>query len=407
MRNSDVNHPYRPDSNMLYLVGIEEPKSLFVMTNSRRCLFVQTRGPVQELWQGPLYGVKGALKNFKPDECFDIKELPHQLSRILKDKTHIYYTPTRDTALHSAVAKALPPSQEAHSTQDAGDLLRPMRLVKDSHEQELLDKACRISTMAHTALMQYVRPGMNERELHGKLIYEFMRHGAAREAYGSIVASGANACVLHYTQNNQILQEDQMLLVDAGAEYQYYAGDITRCYPVGKCFSSVHRHLYERVLSVQGQILNHVAPGMCFEKLQSLTARLLSELMIEEKLLTTSLDEAIEQELYKKYYPHGVGHWLGLDVHDVSLPSKKQTPAQKKTNLRGDKSTPFAPGMCLTVEPGLYIPLQDESAPANMRGIGIRIEDDLLITKQGAHNLTHDCPKAPQEIENLRAKAFC
>jgi Xaa-Pro aminopeptidase len=269
-----------------------------------------------------------------------------------------------------------------------------MRLIKDAEELALMRRAAEITCEAHTAAMRQSRPGMAEYELQAIIEHTFKRMGAGSWAYASIVGTGRNATILHYHENNVTTRDGDIVLIDAGAEYQYYAADITRSFPVSGKFTPAQRDLYQAVLDVEKRCIQDIAPGLPFCELQNRTAQRLSDALIHFGLLTGSVDEAVESESYKKYYPHSVSHWIGIDVHDVGL------------YMSSDEVwRPLEPNMVLTVEPGLYIPFDDESAPEEMRGIGIRIEDDILVTVDGNENLTRACPKEIVELEDIIGSA--
>ena len=253
----------------------------------------------------------------------------------------------------------------------------------------MMKKTTQITCEAHQELMKSVKPGINERTIHGLFLKEIMARGAAREAYTSIVASGNNATTLHYTLNDQVMQEGDLLLVDAGAEYNFFSGDVTRTYPINGRFTEVQKRIYTKILDVQKKLISMTKPGVPFEDFQKQAIEGLVEIMLSEKMLTGKASEIIESKEYKKYYPHGSSHWLGMDVHDVGL-----------YNIDG-RSRKLEPGMCFTIEPGIYIPRHNSSAPQELQGIGIRIEDDILVTNEGYVNLTESCPKEVDDLENL------
>ncbi len=278
---------------------------------------------------------------------------------------------------------------------DPLSLLGELRARKAEEEIQMLRKSCQISSEAHVQIMRATRPGVSERELYGLFLYETMRRGAQREGYAAIVASGHHATALHYKSNDDICNDGELLLVDAGSEYNYLSADITRTFPVNGKFSSVQKAVYDEVLSIQKQMVAAVKPGIGFKELNEKCINLTSESLIKLGLLKKSKDEIIEKRLFVKYYPHGLGHYLGMDVHDVGA----------YYNSSMTESVKFQPGYVLTIEPGIYIPKDDESAPPEMRGIGIRIEDDVLVTTEGFEVLTHDCPKEVAELEDIIGKA--
>jgi Xaa-Pro aminopeptidase len=271
---------------------------------------------------------------------------------------------------------------------DSFQLLGEMRVIKSKHDIEIQARACELSSEAHVEVMKFVSPGKTERDIQGFFIYQIMKRGAAREGYGTIVAGGANACTLHYVFNDQTLQKDHLLLIDAGGEYCYQTADITRTYPISGQWNELQLQVYEGVLKIQKHLISMVKPGLKWSKLQEEAAQLLAELMLELGLLPGRVQDLIATGDYRKYYPHGVGHYLGLDVHDSGLYIDPNT----------GESRSLEPNMVLTIEPGLYIPPNDSSP---YRGIGVRIEDNILVTESGCRNLTETCPKEPHDLCQL------
>lgn len=272
---------------------------------------------------------------------------------------------------------------------DADTLLGEFRLIKDQTDLANLRKACEISAVAHVAAMKGTKPGMTERQIQALMTAEFYKQGAAREGYNFIIASGNSATTLHYNFNDQVCEDGELLLIDAGAEYNYYTGDITRTYPVNGKFSEAQKKVYAGVLKVQKEIINFVKPGIFFKDLHDMGTSLLVDLMFELNLVRGRKEDVIKSLEHKKYYPHGVGHWLGMDVHDAGL-----------YHIKG-KPRPLEPGMTFTVEPGLYVPGTDTSAPAELRGIGVRIEDNVIVTEKGCEVMTSGVPKEIEEIEAI------
>ena len=274
---------------------------------------------------------------------------------------------------------------------DSAELLGEFRLIKDNAEIEWQKKACEITAKAHKETMKFVKPGMNERQIEGYIQFQFKNQMSARQGYNAIVASGKNATTLHYVFNDEDSKKGDLLLIDAGAEFNYFTGDITRTFPVSGKFSKIQKEFYEHVLKVNKHIISMVKPGMEFSSMQEKTIEMLTDAMIDLKLLKGKRDKLIKDLSYKKYYMHGVSHWLGMDVHDAGHYQIAK------------KSRKLEPGMIFTVEPGLYVPLNDESAPKELRGLGVRIEDNILVTKKGYENLTILAPKEVSEIEKLMA----
>ncbi len=398
LRNNDVHHTYRQDSNLFYLTGWEEQESVFVFRPGQKpesVLFVRKKDLVRETWDGFRYGPDGVTANFGMDQAYLIDDFDQKLVELIKGADNIFYRFNIDPSFDTRFLKLLEErrlsarGQYNAPVRDPNELIGEMRLRKSEAEKKIMRKACEISAEAHVAVMKATRPGMNERELHGLFIYEAFKRGAGREGYGTIVATGANACTLHYTFNDQNTKDGDLLLIDAGAEKDFYTGDITRTYPVNGKFTDTQKRVYEAVLTANKEILKMIKPGFAFNKLQERTVEMLVDTMLDLKLLSGDKKKIIENLDYKKYYPHGVGHWLGLDVHDAG------------SYLLKNESRQIEEGMSFTVEPGLYIPIDDKSAPAELRGIGIRIEDNIVVTKDGCENMTAKCPKEISELEAI------
>lgn len=400
IRNNDVHHPYRQDSNLFYFTGFEEQNSVLVFRpglTPETVLFVQPKDLNMEVWDGFRYGPEGAKKYFHADEAYSIESLQQELPKLLKNVEKIHYTMFIDKNFDQTLLKLIEEHAHARSRtnkgnlaiEDARALIGEMRLIKTSFEIEQMRKACEITSAAHVEVMRATRPGVNERALQGTFINAIMQRGCAREGYGSIVASGANATTLHYVFNDQVCREGELLLVDAGGEYNYYTADITRTYPVGGKFSPTQKRVYQKMLDLQKTIIDNVKPGQTREGLQKMTIAGLTDILIDENLLKGKREELIEKKEYFKFYPHGVGHWLGLDVHDAG-----------RTEVAGEPR-PLAAGMVLTIEPGLYISNDIPGVPEDYRGIGIRIEDNILVTETGHENLTANCPKEVADLESI------
>lgn len=404
VRNHDVHFPYRADTNMFYLTGFEEPESVLIFRPGKdpeTVLFVRKKDLERETWDGFRYGPEGAKEQFQVDQAFAIESFedlaPQYLSQVEKIYFKLYQHPENDR-LMERVLKATTRLRGRSGRGilpifDSTQLLGEYRLIKSQYEINTHRRACEITARGHIELMKLARPGLNERELQGHFTKSVLAQGAAREGYSSIVASGSAATTLHYVFNDQTLKDGDLLLIDAGAEYEYYTGDITRTFPVNGKFSIPQKRLYEKVLRLQKQLVEMVQPGLVFKDLQTFTIAGLTEIMIEEGLLKGFKEDIIKSHEYKRYYPHGVSHWLGMDVHDSGL-----------YEVAGH-SRRIEPGMIFTIEPGIYIPENDLSAPKELRGIGIRIEDDVLVTKDGVENLTVLAPKEIDEIESLVGKA--
>lgn len=398
IRNHDGHFRYRQESNMLYLTGFDEPGSCLIFRpgkNPETVLFVREKNVERETWDGFRFGPEGAKKVFGVDEAYTIDQLEDVGPKLLKDCEKIFYSlfknPQFDPIfgrmmnglknLNPRAGLGVPPIEDAYN------LLGELRMKKTEVEVEAMKKACEITAKAHIEVMKAAKPGVSERELHGLFLYSIMKQGAFGEAYNGIFASGNNAVTLHYNFNENILQDGDLFLVDAGAEYLHYSGDITRTYPVNGKFTGPQKIIYEGVLKVQNQLIEMIKPGLRHGELQKFTISGLVDVLLETKILKMSKDEAIESSAYRKYYPHGVSHMLGLDTHDAG-----------GLIVRGE-SRQMEPGWAFTIEPGLYIPHDDESAPKEYRGIGVRIEDDVLVTGDGVLNMTALAPKEVKDLE--------
>ncbi len=407
MRNRDTDYAYRPDSDFYYLTGFAEPEAVLVLIAPQRgqaarsILFCRDRDPARELWDGRRVGVAGALENYAIDEAHSITQLDEILPGLLENKNTVYFPmgkcaefDLKVLAWRNKVAEKVRLGVEAPGTLVAMErILHEMRLIKDSAEIKLMRQAARISARAHTKAMQVCSPGMMEYQVAAVLQHSFAHQGAQALAYNSIVAGGENACILHYVENNAALLDGDLLLIDAGAELGFYASDITRTFPVNGRFSPAQRALYDVVLSAQRAAISQVRPGKRWNAPHDAAVRVLTKGLIKLGLLKGTLEEAIKQEKYRRFYMHRTGHWLGMDVHDVG------------EYCVGGKWRFLQPGMVLTVEPGLYIPAGSRGVAKKWWGIGIRIEDDVLVTSKGCEVLSRDVPKDADEIEALMLKA--
>ncbi|HTK26021.1 MAG TPA: aminopeptidase P N-terminal domain-containing protein [Pyrinomonadaceae bacterium] len=407
-RSYDTEYRFRQDSDFMYLTGFPEPDAVAVIDPANRknpyTLYVRPRDPEMETWYGRRQGTEGAVKNYGADKSVTIDKFAADLGKLLDGHDKLYYRFGVDQKLDLAIIKYLSAQRQRrlktpyppHTIVDPTILIHEMRLHKTADEVELMQKAATISAEAHILAMQKTRPGMNEFQVES-LMEAYMRDkGANGVAYNSIIGGGDNATILHYVENNQPLKDGDLLLVDAGAEYQGYAADITRTFPVNGKYTPAQREVYDVVLDVQLQCIDFTKTGNTVKARQELSIDLVTEGMKKLGLLKGKTKDLIKKKAYMKYYMHGVGHYLGMDVHDAG---------RYFTDQSAKSSRPFAPGMVLTVEPGLYIPPDDKSAPAKYRGIGVRIEDDVLVTKDGNLNLTAKVPKDPDEIEALMQKS--
>lgn len=404
VRNNDVHHPYRQDSNLYYLTAFEEPSCVLILRpgiEPEEILYVLPKDPLRETWEGFLYGPEGAKKEFSMDEARSVEIFEKDLLDLLSQADHVYYTLFNNKEMDEQILKAIKAHAQKRSRTNRGHVsiedLRPLmgelRLKKSDYELKELRKACEIGSKAHVEMMKACRPGYSERGLHGVFLKSIMEQGASNQGYGTIIASGDNAVTLHYVFNDQELKSGDLILIDAGAEYNFYTSDITRTYPVNGKFTQDQKRVYNKVLDLQKQIISWVKPGETREGLQKKTISGLVDIMLSEGLLRGSKEEIIEKKEYLKYYMHGVGHWLGLDVHDMGV-----------TEFNGEPR-PLEAGMVMTIEPGLYIRPDESDAPEALRGMGIRIEDNVLVTEVGSENLTEMCPKEVSELEDLIGKA--
>ncbi len=402
-RNGDSDYPYRFDSSFYYLTGFTEPESVLVLVSGdaqQSILFCREKNIEREIWDGYRFGPDTAREEFGFDAAHPIAELDQKLTELMGNQATLFYPLGADAhwdqrmlKLREAVrAKVRSGVKAPDEMRDIRTLINEMRLFKDASEIAIMRKAAAISTAAHRRAMQFVRAGIFEYEVEAELLHEFCRHGARDPAYTSIVAAGANACVLHYIANDAKLEQNDLLLIDAGCEFAGYASDITRTYPVSGKFTGAKKHVYEIVLAAQMAAIDAARPGNSWEAPHNAALRVLIQGFIDLKLCRGTVDGVQEDESYRKYYMHRTGHWLGMDVHDV-----------------GDYKTDNAwrslqPGMVLTVEPGCYIRPSDD-VPRALWNIGIRIEDDVAITRSGHEVLTEAAPKTVSAIEELMKKS--
>jgi Xaa-Pro aminopeptidase len=400
LRNRDVDYQYRPDSDFYYLTHFPEPESVAVLVPGREhgeyILFCRERNPEKEVWDGRRAGLEGAREIYGADDAFPIEDIDEILPGLLENRNKVFYSIGRnaefDAHLTSWVNEVRAKSRNGvHAPGEFVDLdhiLHEMRLIKRTEEIKAMKRAAKISSVAHRRAMQACRPGMKEYELEAELLYEFRRGGAEFPAYWPIVGGGANGCVLHYRENNCVLNDGDLVLIDAGAEFDCYAADITRTFPANGRFRGEQRAVYEIVLAAQNAAMAEVRAGKHWNEPHDAAVRVLTRGLIDLGLLKGDLDGIIEKGEFKRFYMHRTGHWLGMDVHDVG------------DYKVADTWREFEPGMVLTVEPGLYIDAAAD-VPERFRNIGIRIEDDVAVTRNGCEVLTQDTPKAIDEIEAL------
>ncbi len=404
VRSHDTHYRYRQSSDFYYLTGFDEPEAIAVLRpgdeEGAYTLFVRPRDPEKEVWDGGRAGVEGAKELHGADAAHPIAEFETKLPELLSGKHNLYYRLGLDRDLDDKIIRRL--AQMRASTRlpvfapatvtDLGHLLHEMRRIKTDDELDLIARAAEITAEAHVEAMRSVKPGMKEYEVEALIEYSFRKRGAAAPAYGSIIGTGNNATVLHYVKNDATLEDGDLLLVDAGAEYQGYAADITRTFPVGGKFTDAQRDIYELVLQAQEACVAGVRPGVSMDELYDVSARILTEGMVRLGLLEGDPAKLIEEGEHKKFYMHRLGHFLGMDVHDVGLYYEKGA------------ARPLERGIVVTIEPGLYIAKNAENAPDKYRGIGVRIEDDVIVTADGGRVLTGGVPKSVEGIEEVMAK---
>ncbi|MEP6922906.1 MAG: Xaa-Pro aminopeptidase [Pyrinomonadaceae bacterium] len=406
-RSYDTEFKFHQDPDFYYLTGFPEPDAIAVIAPGNKkhpfTLFVRPRDPLMETWYGRREGVDGARKNYHADKALPIEKFTDELPKLINGHEKLYYRFGVDTKLDGQILqylsaqrfKRLKTAYPPHTIIDPITLIHEMRLHKMPAEVELMQQSADIAAEAHILAMQTAKPGMNEFQVEAVIEKYFRDRGASGAAYNSIIGGGENATILHYVENNAILKDGDLLLIDAGANYKGYASDITRTFPVNGRFTKPQREIYDLVLDAQIKCVEATKPGTTVKQRQKLSIELLTEGMKELGILKGKTKDLIKKKTYEKYYMHGVGHYLGLDVHDAG---------RYFTDPQAKKSRPFEPGMVLTVEPGLYIPPDAKDAPAKYRGIGVRIEDDVLVTETGNINLTIKVPKQAEEIEELMAQ---
>jgi Xaa-Pro aminopeptidase len=401
-RNSDVQYPFRQDSDFLYLTGFREPGAMLVLLPGDKAgksiLFCRDKDPAREMWDGPRAGLDGAVSDYGMDEARVIDEAARRMPNMLHDRERIYYDLGKDHEFDQQLigwinefrGKPRRTFQAPDEIVGLDHMLHDMRLYKSRGELSAMRKAARIAGEAHRRAMRACRPGMNEAEIHAELLHTFTRH-RCEASYQPIVGGGANACVLHYIANRDELNDGEMLLIDAGAEYDGYASDITRTFPVNGRFSPEQRDLYELVLEAQAKAISTTLRGRQWDEVHGVAVEVVTRGMLELGILQGDFDEIMAEETYKKFYVHNTGHWLGLDVHDVG-----------DYQIDGH-SRELEPGMVLTIEPGIYIPAGEQGVDERWRGLGIRIEDDVVVTREEPEILSADVPKTIDDIESLMA----
>jgi len=404
IRNRDVEHVYRQDSDFQYLSGFPEPEAVIALIPGREhgeyVLFCRERDPERELWDGLRAGQDGAIAEYGADDAFPIGDIDDILPGLIEGRERVYYAiGTNETFDHQLMewikmirSKARQGAQPPSEFVALDHLLHDMRLYKSANEVKVMRYAAEISARAHVNAMQACRAGLREYHLEAELDYEFRKGGAKMPAYGSIVAAGRNACILHYRENDAALEAGHLVLIDAGCEIDCYASDITRTFPVSGKFSPEQKAIYELVLAANEEAFKYIAPGRHWNEAHEATVRVITAGLVDLGLLEGEVGELIATEAYKPFYMHRAGHWLGLDVHDVG------------DYKIGGEWRVLEPGMAMTVEPGIYVAADNHDVARKWRGIGVRIEDDVVVTKTGCEILTGGAPKTVAEIEALMAR---
>nr|WP_083704620.1 aminopeptidase P N-terminal domain-containing protein [Motiliproteus sp. MSK22-1] len=439
IRNRDAEYPFRQSSDFLYLTGFPEPEGFLLLLpdgngGGQSVLFCLPRDPEKETWNGYRYGPEGVVDNFNIDLAYNLDELDQKMVELLHGKTDLYYPLAQDEELSSQIQNWRKQIQSKHRSsltvpqtlRNIEPLLHEMRLIKSPQEQAVMRAAGALSAEAHVSAMQHCEPGLMEYQLEAKILYCFADQGVRSAAYNTIVGGGANGCILHYTENRDPLKAGDLVLIDAGAEVDGYAGDITRTFPVNGTFTSDQRALYQLVLDAQVAAIGEIKPGASWNRPHEIAVEVLTEGLLQLGLLEGELSALIESEAYRPFYMHRTGHWLGLDVHDVGEYKAAENMAdqcsaeQDEMNNNGSDQLPargskdsktkepwraLEPGMVLTVEPGLYIAPNCETVDPRWRGLGVRIEDDVLVTESGCEILTAAVPKTVEQIEALMKTA--
>ncbi len=403
IRNNDAYYPYRQDSDFLYLTGFREHDALLVMIPEGKVgecmLFCRNRDPEREMWDGAMVGLDAAVSEYGMDQAFDFSEVEKRLPDLLHDRDRIYYDLGRNPMFDQRLIgwlnefrgksrKTFHAPEEIHALDH---MLHDMRVYKSREELSAMRRSAKVAIEAHECAMRRCKPGLNEADIHAELLHTFIRHHC-EPSYLPIVGGGANGCVLHYNTNRDPLKDGDMLLIDAGAEYDGYASDITRTFPINGKFSSEQRDLYEVVFAAQAAAFEQACAGKQWQDMHDAAVRVATEGMISLGILEHSLEEELETKGYKQFYVHNTGHWLGLDVHDVG-----------EYQIDG-QSRELEPGMVMTVEPGIYIHPVENSVAKHWRGVGIRIEDNIAITRDEPRILTDDLVRMPDDIEALMAQ---
>ncbi len=400
LRNGDVEHPFRQPSSFYYLTGFDEPDAVAVLRPGHEepfVLFVRPYDPAMAIWVGARLGVEGAVEELGADAAYPIEELEQRLPQLLASAGTLYYSLGSDERLERLIsgvvaqrrAAAQGGARPVEAVMDPAPLVAAQRLIKSREEVAALQRAIDITGAGLEAAMRATRPGMHEYEVQAILESEYRRLGSPRDGFPAIVAAGANACTLHYTSNRAEMARDELLLVDTGAEFDFYGADVTRTYPVDGRFRAAARDVYELVLEAQEQAIALVRPGVRFHDVHDKAAEVLTQGLVDLGVLSGNVKSLMEERAFGPFFMHGTSHWLGMDVHDVGR------------YREGEESVELRPGMVLTVEPGLYFARGIRGVPRRLRGIGVRIEDDVLVTRSGCRVLSGDIPKQPDELEAI------
>ena len=408
-RSNDTEYPFCQNKNFYYLTGFNEPEAVLVLIrsgngeNDQSTLFCRDKDPLQEVWHGLRVGPKQAKSDYGFDYCFVISELDELIPQFLDKKQQLLFchgnVPEFDKQIFTWLSTVRVGDRQGKKAPsiifDCTSIIHELRLIKSDNELSIMRKVNQISGIAHQRAMEQSKVGQFEYQIEAEILHEFARSGARHPAYSSIVAGGNNANILHYTDNDQVLNDNELLLIDAGGELAGYAADITRTFPINGKFTAAQKIIYQLVLDAQELAINAIKPEVNFFQLNTLVGNFLTKELHQLDILKGDLTQLIKDKASKKYFIHGLGHWLGLDVHDVG----DYQANDKRQQLRS-----FKPGMVMTIEPGLYISLTDKDVDEKWRGIGVRIEDNILVTDQGQENLTVNAPKSITDIESLMSK---
>jgi Xaa-Pro aminopeptidase len=400
VRNDDVEYPFRQDSTFFYLTGFPEPNAIAILrpgADQPYTLLVRPHDPLMAVWVGPREGVEGAVEHHGADAAYPVEETEKRLRELLDGATTVWFSLGDDTPVQRTITSIVADRRQmaqrgatpVEAVRDPQPLVDAMRLIKTPTEIRSLQRAIDVTGAGLEAAMRATRPGMHEYEVQSVLEQVYRAKGAVRDGFPTIAASGTNSCTLHYTDNRRQIQDRELMLLDTGAEWDLYSADVTRTYPANGRFSAAQRAVYDIVLEAQRKGIERARPGHTFHDVHDASLRTLIEGLIDLKVLRGSVESIIERESYRHVYMHSTSHWLGLDVHDAGA------------YREGKKSVPLRPGMVLTVEPGLYFAPGAKGVPKRLQGIGIRIEDDVLVTKDGYRNLSRRIPSAPEDLEAL------